>query len=214
VVDYSLYLVADADYDPGQDLVSVIGAAVKGGVTIVQLRAKSLPYSDFLSLGRRVVPALKRHRVPLIINDRADVALSCGAAGVHLGQDDLPLTVARKILSEAMIIGVSVNTLEQARDAERQGANYVGAGPVFETLTKLTDLPLLGAEGIRRLKEGVAIPVVAIGGITATNARAVRMAGADGIAVVSAVLGSSDPYKAARRLKEEATMFRTQGGCV
>ena len=213
MVDYSLYLVADVEYDPGRDVVTLIDAAVEGGVTVVQLRAKSLPFTTFLALGRSVVPVLKRRRVPLIINDRADVALSCGAAGLHLGQNDLPVAVARKILSEGMIIGVSVNTLEEAREAERQGADYVGAGPVFETSTKVTDLPVIGPEGIRRLKDVLRIPVVAIGGITAANAREVRAAGADGIAVVSAVLGASDPREAARHLKEEAATYRTQGGC-
>jgi thiamine-phosphate pyrophosphorylase len=210
--DYSLYLVADADYVEGRDLVVLIEAAVRGGATIVQLRAKSLPFSDFLELGRRAVPVLKKHHVPLIINDRADVALACGAAGVHIGQDDMPLAVVRKVLAGGMLIGISVNTPEEARDAERQGADYVGVGPVYETSTKTTDLPALGPEGVRRIKARVAIPIVAIGGITHENVRAVREAGADGIAVVSAILGAADAYKAARRLKEQISEFRTQGG--
>jgi thiamine-phosphate pyrophosphorylase len=201
MVDYSLYLIADADYAAGRDLVPLIEAGVAGGVTIVQLRAKSLPFLDFLALGRRVAPVLKHHRIPLIINDRADVAMSCGAAGVHLGQDDLPLAVARRVMGERMIIGVSVNTADEAREAERLGADYVGAGPAFETATKATDLPVLGPEGLRLIKQTVRIPVVAIGGITDRNAGLVREAGADGIAVVSAILGAPDPREAARRLK-------------
>jgi thiamine-phosphate pyrophosphorylase len=201
MVDYSLYLVADADYAAGRDILPLIEAGIAGGVTVVQLRAKSLPFAEFLALGRRVAPMLKRHRVPLIINDRADIALSCGAAGLHLGQDDLPVAVARRILAEGMIIGVSVNTPEEARDAERHGADYVGAGPVFATATIETDLPMLGPEGLRRIKDSVRIPVVAIGGITSENVRVVREAGADGIAVVSAVLGVADPREAARQLR-------------
>ena len=199
--DYSLYLIADAEYAAGRDLMPLVEAAVRGGVTVVQLRAKSLLHGDFLALARRVAPVLKRHRVPLIINDRAEIALSCGAAGLHLGQDDLPLAVARKILAEDMIIGVSVNTPEEAREAERHGADYLGAGPVFATATKPTDLPTLGPGGLLRIKQSVVIPVVAIGGITEENARSVREAGADGIAVVSALLGAEDPQEAARGLK-------------
>ena len=201
MIDYSLYLVADADYAADRDLVPLVEAAVRGGVTIVQLRAKSLLHADFLALARRVAPVLKRHRIPLIINDRAEIALSCGAAGLHLGQDDLPLAVARRIVADDMIIGVSVNTPEEARAAERHGADYVGAGPVFVTATKATDLPVLGPQGLRRIKESVFVPVVAIGGITEANARTVRESGADGIAVVSALLGADDPQEAARRLK-------------
>ncbi len=201
MVDYSLYLVADADYAADRDLVPLVEAAVRGGVTVVQLRGKSLLHADFLALARRIVPVLKRHRVPLIINDMAEIALSCGAAGLHLGQDDLPLAVARKILADDMIIGVSVNTPEEAREAERRGADYVGAGPVFATATKATDLPVLGPQAFRRIKESVLIPVVAIGGITGENARSVLEAGADGIAVVSALLGADDPQEAARGLK-------------
>ncbi|HVP90364.1 MAG TPA: thiamine phosphate synthase [Terriglobales bacterium] len=201
MVDYSLYLVADADCAADRDLVPLVEATVRGGVTVVQLRAKSLLRADFVALARRLVSVLKRHRVPLIINDWAEIALSCGAAGLHLGQDDLPLAVARKVLADEMIIGISVNTPEEAREAERRGADYVGAGPVFATATKATDLPVLGPQGLRRIRESVLIPVVAIGGITGENARSVREAGADGIAVVSALLGADDPQEAARGLK-------------
>jgi thiamine-phosphate pyrophosphorylase len=200
-IDYSLYLVADAGFAGGRDLVKVIESAVRGGVTIVQLRGKDLPYEDFLSLGRRASAALKKFHVPLIINDRADVALACGAAGVHLGQDDMPLRLARRVLSENMVIGASANTREEALDAERRGADYIGLGPVFPTASKETILPPVGPEGIRSVKARLRIPVVAIGGITARNALAVLQAGADGIAVISAILGPTDTEKAARRLK-------------
>lgn len=200
-MDLTLYLVADVDFVPGRDLVPLIEDAVRGGVTAVQLRAKSSSHAEFLDLARRVSALLKTHRVPLFINDRVDIALACGAAGVHLGQDDLPAALARKVLAKGAIIGVSVNTPEEAMEAERQGADYVGAGPIFRTSTKDTDLPVLGPEGIRRIKDRVRIPVVAIGGITDLNARAAREAGADGIAVVSAILGAPDPERAARLLK-------------
>jgi thiamine-phosphate pyrophosphorylase len=201
-MDLTFYLVADADYVSGRDLVPLIEAAVRGGVTAVQLRAKNAPSGEFLELARRTAAVLKSRRVPLLINDRVDIALACGAAGVHLGQQDVAPALARKVLAKGAVIGVSVNTPEEAEEAERQGADYVGAGPVYRTATKDTGLPVLGPEGIRRIKDRVRIPVVAIGGITDLNARAARAAGADGIAVVSAILGAPDPEQAARRLKK------------
>jgi thiamine-phosphate pyrophosphorylase len=201
-MDLTLYLVADEDSVPGRDLVPLIESAVRGGVTVVQLRAKNSSHADFLELARRTAAILKGHRVPLLINDRVDIALACGAAGVHLGQDDLPAALARKVLAKGAIIGVSVNTPEEAEEAARQGADYVGAGPFDRTATKDTDLPVLGPEGIRLVRDRVRIPVVAIGGITDLNARAAREAGADGIAVVSAILGAPDPERAARLLKK------------
>jgi thiamine-phosphate pyrophosphorylase len=201
-IDYSLYLVADAKFAAGRDLVLLIESAVRGGVTVVQLRGKHLSYADFVELGRQAAAALKKSRIPLIINDRADVALACGAAGVHFGQDDMPLSIARKVLAQKMVIGISANTREQALEAERRGADYIGLGPIYATASKETALPLVGPEGIRRVKARVRIPVVAIGGITFQNAPAVAAAGADGIAVISAILGRPDPERAARRLKD------------
>lgn len=200
-IDYSLYLVADAEFAAGRDLVPIIEAAVRGGVTVVQIRAKDLPFGDFLELGRRAAAVLKKKHVPLLINDRVDIALACGASGVHLGQDDMPLALARRVLAKGTVIGISVRTPEEALEAERQGADYVGAGPVYTTLTKTSDLPVIGLEGVRRIKSNIHIPVVAIGGITDENARAVREAGADAIAVISAILGAEDVERAARRLK-------------
>jgi thiamine-phosphate pyrophosphorylase len=201
-VDYTLYFIADAEFASGRDLVPVIEAAVRGGATVVQLRAKDYPFPAFVELGRRAAAVLKKRRVPLLINDRVDVALACGAAGVHLGQKDMPLALARRALRKGSLIGISVNTPEEARVAENQGADYVGAGPAYTTTTIMTGLPVLGPDGIRRIKDAVLIPVVAIGGITDRNARAVRGAGADGVAVVSAILGATDPETAARKIKK------------
>ncbi len=212
LIDYSLYLIADASFVTGEDIVPFVERAVRGGVTVVQLRGKHLSFGDFLGLGRRLAAALKVRGVPLIVNDRADVALGCRAAGIHLGQDDMPLRVARKVLSKFMVIGISANTLEEALEAERQGADYIGLGPVYPTASKATNLPLVGPDGIRRVKARVRIPVVAIGGINAHNARAVREAGADGIAVISAILGKRDVEKAARGLKEAFCRRVVKGG--
>lgn len=201
-IDYSLYLVADAEYAAGRDLISLIEAAVRGGVTLVQLRGKDLPFRDFLDMARTAVARLKKHHVPLLINDRVDIAMASGAAGVHLGQDDMPVAFARKVLAPRTIIGVSVNSVEEACEAERLGADYLGLGPIYPTGTKATALPVLGPEGIRAVKARVTVPIVAIGGISSLNACEVRAAGANGIAVVSAVLGAADVKKAARELKK------------
>ena len=147
--DYSLYLVADADYAAGRDLAGLVDAAVEGGVTVVQLRAKNLTGGAFVELGLALAGRLAERGIPLLVNDRLDVALACGAAGVHLGQEDVPVPLARRILGPDATIGVSVNTPEEARRAERQGADYVGAGPAFATTTKETPLAVLGPDGIR-----------------------------------------------------------------
>lgn len=201
-VDYSLYLVADAEFAAGRDLLGLIGEAVRGGVTVVQLRAKNLPSRDFLELGLRTADLLARTGVPLLINDRLDIALACGAAGVHLGQEDMPVPQARRILGRDKTIGVSVNTPEEALRAEREGADYVGAGPAYVTATKETALGVLGPEGVHRIKRAVRIPVVAIGGINAGNSAALADSGADGIAVISAILGAPDARKAAEDLRQ------------
>ncbi len=200
-IDYSLYLVADAEFAEGRDLLAIIEAAVTGGVTVVQLRAKSLPLRNLLDLGTKAGEVLTKRGVPLIINDRVDIVLGCGAAGVHLGQDDMPLPVARNILGPGKIIGISVSTPDEARDAEAQGADYVAPGPIFETSTKVTGIPTLGPEKIRKIKAVVKIPVIGIGGISARNAGEVVVAGADGIAVISAILGAGDAEAAARQLR-------------
>jgi len=204
-VDWALYFVADANCAVGRDLVSLVKEAVRGGVTMVQIRAKGLETREFLELATRMASALKRRSVPLIINDRVDIAMACGADGVHLGQDDMPPDAARKLLGRVKIIGVSANTLKEAREAERLGADYVGLGPIFATTTKDTDLPVLGREGIRRIQEKIGIPIVAIGGINAGNAADVMKAGAAGVAVVSAILGAPDVRLAAAELKNYLT---------
>lgn len=201
-VDYALYLVADADFAPGRDLAALVAEAVRGGVTVVQLRAKSFAAPELAGLGKAVAAALAGTGVPLLVNDRPDAALACGADGVHLGQDDAPVPEARRLLGPAATIGVSVNTVDEALRAEREGADYVGAGPAYATATKATGLPVLGPEGIGAIKRAVRIPVVAIGGIGPANAAALARAGADGIAVVSAVLGAPDARRAAEELRK------------
>ena len=199
--DYSLYLVADADYAAGRNLTGLVEAAVAGGATIVQLRAKSLAGGAFAGLATEIAGRLAAVGVPFRINDRLDVALACGAAGVHLGQEDVPVAVARRLLGPGAIVGVSVNTAEEAIRAEREGADYVGAGPAYATTTKETALAILGPEGVGRVVRATRLPVVAIGGIDVGNAAEIARAGAGGIAVVSAILGAPDARRAAEELK-------------
>jgi thiamine-phosphate pyrophosphorylase len=205
-VDWTLYLVADVDYAAERDIVSLVEDAIRGGVTTVQLRAKGLGTREFLRLATRMAAVLKRRDVPLIINDRVDVALACGADGVHLGQDDMPPDKARKLVGGSKVIGVSVNTPKEAREAERLGADYVGLGPIYATATKDTDLPVLGSDGIRRMRDKIGIPIVAIGGINAGNAAEVMKSGAAGVAVVSAILDAQDVRRAAANLKKAVSI--------
>ena len=195
-----LYLVADADYAAGRDLPGLVEAAVDGGVTVVQLRAKSLDEGSFIELGRVLATRLAARGVPLLVNDRVEAARACGAAGVHLGQDDRPVAEARRILGPRATIGVSVNTVDETRRAERQGADYVGAGPAYATATKPTDLAVLGPSGVGFIARATRLPVVAIGGIGPGNAGEIAAAGARGIAVVSAILGAPDARRAAQDL--------------
>jgi thiamine-phosphate pyrophosphorylase len=208
-IDYSLYLVADAAYAAGRDLAGLVDAAVDGGVTMVQLRAKSLPRKAALELGLEISRRLAPKGIPLLVNDLPDVALACGAAGVHLGQDDMPIPLARSLLGPGAIIGVSVNTPDEARRADREGADYVGAGPAYVTSTKMTELSVLGPGGIGHIVRATRLPVVAIGGIDAGNAAEIARAGAGGIAVVSAILGAPDIRRAAEELKRAFLKIRS-----
>jgi len=199
-LDYSLYLVADADYAADRDLAGLVDAAVDGGVTVVQLRAKSLDKPAVIALAAGIARRLGPKGVPLIVNDHPDVAKACGAAGVHLGQEDMPVAFARRLLGPEATIGVSVNTADEARRAELEGADYVGAGPAYATSTKEMALAVLGPSGVGRIKRATGLPVVAIGGIAAANAFEMARAGADGIAVISAILGAPDARRAAEEL--------------
>lgn len=201
-INWTLYFIADVSAAGGRDLAALVEAAAEGGVTAVQLRAKELGTRDFLNLALRLVERLAERRVPLLVNDRVDVALACGAAGVHLGQDDLPVADARRLLGRRRVIGLSVNTLPEALAAEAAGADYLGLGPVHPTATKVTALPVLGAEGLAAIRAQVKLPIVAIGGVNEGNARRLIEAGANGVAVVSALMDAPDPAAAARRLRQ------------
>lgn len=200
--DWKLCLVADAEIVGERDVFSSIIEAVEAGVTLVQLRAKKLKTREFLEMSLKVTEILRLKNIPLIINDRVDIALSCGADGVHLGQHDLPVPIARNILGRNKVIGFSVNTAKEAIKAEEQGADYLGVGPIFFTQTKEDLRPLLGLKGFRDIRKKANLPILAIGGINAENAKELIEAGADGVAVVSAILMAEDIRQATRELKE------------
>jgi len=210
LMDCSLYLVSDRDLAKGRALVDIVQAAVAGGVTMVQLREKTASTRLFIQQALSVQPILKANAVPLLINDRVDVALAVGADGVHLGQSDMPLSLARAILGPGRIIGISAECLDDALEAARGGADYIGVSPVFATATKTDAAQPLGLEGLTRIRGAVNLPLVAIGGINAANAAAVIRAGADGVAVVSAIVAADHPERAARGLRSVIEEARRQ----
>ncbi len=200
-VDYSLYLVTDRTLSRGRTSEEIVGAAVRGGVTCVQLREKHCSTRDFIREARSLQPLLQHHKIPLIINDRLDVALAIGADGVHLGQSDMHIGDARRLVGEKMIIGISAENLNDAIVAEQEGADYIGISPVFSTDTKVDTAAPLGLEGISWIRRAVNLPLVGIGGINAGNVREIICAGADGVAVVSAIVSADCPQTAASELK-------------
>lgn len=189
--DYSIYLVTDDGCLQGRALIDCVREALEGGVTLVQYRAKTASSAEMYSEALQLKALCDSFNVPLIINDRLDIAMAVGAAGVHLGQDDLPCAAARKLLGEDYIIGVSAHNPAEAKTALQSGADYLGCGAVFGTATK-ADVKKLGTEGLTAICREKGLPVVGIGGVTADNYREVRAAGADGAAIVSGILAQPD----------------------
>lgn len=195
-VNYRLYLVTDREVLGDKDLYRSIEEAILGGVTMVQLREKDISTLDFYKEALKVKEITSKHNVPLIINDRLDIAQAVDADGLHIGQKDMPLAIARKLLGPDKIIGVSASTVELAAQAEKEGADYLGVGAVFPTSTK-DDAETVEHSEVRKIKEIVKIPIVAIGGINEVNVGTIRETGVDGVAVISAILGKDDVRKAA-----------------
>ena len=196
-----LYLVTDQSLMRGRPLADVVGAAVQGGVSCVQLREKNLGSRDFLAQALMLKKLLAPQRVPLVINDRIDIALACGAEGVHLGQSDLPVAQARQLLPPQVFIGWSVETMSDVLQSATLPLDYLGVSPVFATPTKTDTGTAWGLEGLALVRAATALPLVAIGGMHAGNARQVLRAGADGLAVVSALCAADDPQAAAAGLR-------------
>ncbi|MBT9157450.1 MAG: Thiamine-phosphate synthase [Firmicutes bacterium] len=199
--DYSLYLVTDAELIGARDFLSCVRAAIGGGVSMVQLREKNRTAREFYHLAQTVQETTSALDVPLIINDRLDIALAMDADGVHLGQNDLPAGVARHLLGAGKILGISVATMPEAVAAARQGASYVGVGAVFPTATKGNVRAVTLAQ-LAAIKQVLAIPVLAIGGITVLNAPEVLRTGVDGICVAKAILGEENIMQAASQLRK------------
>jgi len=191
-LDPSLYVILDRAAAAGRDLVEILDAVVAGGARMVQLREKTWPSGQLLPLAETLRARCRQAGVTFVMNDRVDLALVLEADGVHLGQDDLPPSLARPLLRPGMILGVSTHSVEQARRAQAAGADYVAVGAMFPTQTK-PDFELVGPALIRAVRREVRMPLVGIGGITPQNAGEVIRAGADGVAVISALCAAPDP---------------------
>jgi thiamine-phosphate pyrophosphorylase len=207
-----LYLVTDQVSLRGRNLMEVVRAAVQGGVSCVQLREKSLNTRDFVAQALAVKALLDPLGVPLVINDRIDVALACQAQGVHLGQSDMPVAIARQMLPPEVFIGLSVENLGNVARAAGQAVDYLGVSPVFATPTKTDTAAPWGLAGLQQVRALTTLPLVAIGGIHLTNAAEVLRAGADGLAVVSAICSAGDPAMAARLFRQMMAAEVTPSG--
>lgn len=204
--DYSIYLVTDDGCLQGRALIDCVREALEGGVTLVQYRAKTASSAEMYAEALQMKALCDSFNVPLIINDRLDIAMAVGAAGVHLGQDDLPCAAARRILGEDYLIGVSAHNPAEAKAALQSGADYLGCGAVFGTATK-ADVKKLGTEGLMAICREKGLPVVGIGGVTADNYREVRAAGADGAAIVSGILAQPDIRATVRAIAKVSQEF-------
>ncbi len=196
--DPRLYVILDRAAARGRDLLTILDATLAGGCRLVQLREKEWPSGRLLPMAERLRDRCRAVGATFIVNDRLDLALALGADGVHLGQDDLPPAAARPLLRPGMILGLSTHSLEQARAAQAAGADYVAVGSMFPTGTK-PDFQLVGPELIGKLRGEISVPLIGIGGITHDNVAQVIRAGADGVAVISAVCGAPNPEAATRR---------------
>lgn len=200
--DLNLYLVTDRPLSLGRDMEWIVTQAVEGGVTMVQLREKDADTREFIELAQRLKDVLAPLGVPLLINDRVDVALAVDADGVHIGQSDMPYEMARRLLGPDKIIGLSVENMDDVRRANELDVDYIGISPVYSTTTKTDTAAPFGLEGLREAVRLSVHPTVAIGGMNARTAADVMACGTDGIAVVSAIVSADSPLEAARNLKE------------
>lgn len=201
-IDYSIYLVTDRDLMSTDTLEEAVEEAIKGGCTLVQLREKECSSLDFYNTAVSVKKVTDKYNVPLLINDRLDIALAVDAAGVHVGQSDLPCSVVRKIIGEDKIIGVSAGNLKKAMKAQEDGADYIGVGAMYSTGTKKDAKPT-SMEELKRIRENVSIPIVVIGGINKERVKDFEGTGIDGLAIVSAIISKDNICMAAEGIKNE-----------
>ena len=200
-IDYSVYLVTDHRNTNDEEFLDIIEEAIKGGTTIVQLREKTASTKEFYQLALKVKEITSKYDVSLLINDRIDIALAVDSDGVHIGQDDMPADIARKIIGKDKILGVSASTVAEAKKAEADGADYIGSGAVFPTATK-DDADSVSKLQLKEIVHSIDIPVVAIGGITLENADTLKDTGIAGFSVVSAIMSADNPREASQKLKE------------
>jgi len=198
-----LYVITDRHFKWNH--LEIAQYAIEGGVRLIQFREKELPTRKMVEIGEKLRKITEKKAL-LIVNDRIDIALAIGADGVHIGQDDMPLKTARNILGNK-IIGVSARNVQEAKKAEEEGADYLGVGSMFSTSTK-GDIKVIGLSVLKDIKKTVNIPIIAIGGINEKNVGEVIEAGADGVAVVSAIANSDDPVQAVRNLREKIIQFK------
>ncbi|WP_101295691.1 thiamine phosphate synthase [Halegenticoccus soli] len=213
-VDWRTYLITQADLSAGRTTPEIVGAAIEGGVGVVQLREKHATVRERLRVGREVRSLTADAGVLFVVNDRVDLALAIDADGVHLGDDDLPIDAARTLLGDDAVVGRSVSTVAGAERAEAAGADYLGVGAVFRTESKdvTPEQAERGVETVRRVADAVDLPLVGVGGITPENAREVAAAGADGVAVITAIAAADDPAEATRALRGAVDAGRAEGG--
>ncbi|MCL2294783.1 MAG: thiamine phosphate synthase [Spirochaetes bacterium] len=201
-LDLTLYFVTDSTDKTETDFLEIVRQACEGGVTIVQLREKERSGLEYLRLAEKVKQVTDKYNVPLIIDDRVDIAMAVDAAGVHVGQTDIPVHVARRLLGKNKIVGATAKTVEQAKKAKEEGADYLGVGAIYPTTTKvvtvITEVSILNEIAVQ-----TNMPVVAIGGLNASNMHVLYESMADGIAVVTAIMKSKDPRNAAMSLKKQ-----------
>jgi len=200
-IDYSLYLITDRSFLNGRSIASCVSEAIEGGVTLIQVREKNISTREFFKVAKEVKEVTNKYNIPLIINDRIDIALAIDADGVHLGQSDMPIEMARKILGKDKIIGISAGSLSEALEAEQNGADYLGIGTVFFTGTKNDIEEPIGIEGLKEIVNNIKIPSVAIGGINKNNCAEVMSAGVNGISLISAILSNDNIQASSRNLR-------------
>lgn len=199
--DYTLYLVTDRQLMSCDSLTEAVEQAILGGCTMIQLREKELSSLEFYNQAVAVKQVTDKYHIPLIINDRIDIAMAVQATGVHIGQHDLPAAAVRKIIGENMLLGVSASSIAEAIQAQQDGADYLGVGAMFPTGTK-TDAESVSMEELQKIRTAVSLPIVVIGGINKGNAGRFKPMGIDGLAVVSAIIAQSDIKAAAAELKD------------
>ena len=200
-IDYSIYLVTDRDLMSTKTLEEAVEQSIKGGCTLVQLREKDCSSLDFYNTAINVKKITDKYNVPLLINDRLDIALAVDAAGVHVGQSDLPCSVVRKIIGQDKIIGVSAGNLKNALKAQKDGADYIGVGAMYATGTKKDAKPT-SMDELKKIRENISIPIVAIGGINKERVKDFEGTKIDGLAIVSAIIAQNDICKATKELKD------------